>query len=68
MIDIHEGFDFTHPRCPHCDTPLKYGGKVVDENGVKKWVGEWSCRAHGRIESLRHSEKPTPSSVNDKAI
>ncbi len=59
MIDIHEGVDFTLPRCPHCHEPLQLSGKIIETDGMQQSIAEWTCLTHGPIGSLPDDQKPS---------
>jgi hypothetical protein len=44
------------PVCPECGLPLRRKGKVVDTGRFKKWVEDWHCETHGKVDV---PEKPS---------
>jgi hypothetical protein len=38
------------PLCPHCNSPLVRKGKVGDFGYYKKWIEEWHCITHGKVD------------------
>jgi hypothetical protein len=49
MLDNAPGAESSPPTCPHCNGPLRLGGKIVEERGIKKWLDQWECPTHGAV-------------------
>ena len=57
MHTILDGLNFVRPRCPNCQGRLQFVGKVVEDQGVRKWIDGWSCPIHGQVDTAQPGDE-----------